>query len=165
MNFFDRLKHKVWLKIYPFFPFLHKNFYKLCAFLHGKERQRYHLGWLAEGRTLEEVKTHLNEKWNFGNNFIAWIDSGQVLSWRKLENFHKQYHLRIFEDGEIRGHYEFTPEAHPLNHFFEKEEEDRKEDFLKFLGEFVVQEKTISHLVMDPEAHNLGSQITIFHNK
>lgn len=165
MTFFDRLKHKIWLRIYPFFPFLHKNFPRLCIVFHGKKRQKYHIGWLVEGRTLEELKKHLHEKWGFGNHFVAWVDLGQVLSWRKLESFNQQYHLRVFEDGEIRGHHEYTPEAHPWDHFFEKNEEDRKSDFFKFLGDFTLEEKIISHLVMDPEAHNLESQITIDHIK
>ena len=36
-----------------------------------------------------------------------------------------------------------------------------KADFLKFLGEFCVQKKYISHLVMDPDAFNPDSEITI----
>lgn len=165
MTYSDKLKHKIWQRIYPIFPFIHKNFSKVCVSLHGKERQRYHIGWLTPDKSLEDLKKHLNEKWGFGNHFVAWVDSGQVLSWRKLENFHQQYHLRVFEDGEIRGHHEFTPEAHPWDHFFEKNEEERKIDFFKFLGSFVMEEKYISCLVMDPGAHDLESQITIDHIK
>ena len=43
----------------------------------------------------------------------------------------------------------------------EKGEVDKKEDFLKFLGDFVVKEKYISHLVMDPDAFDPKSEITI----
>ena len=128
---------------------------------HEKERQRYHIGWIVPGKTLEELKMHLHNKWGFGNHFIAWPDSGQVLSWRKLVNFREQYHIRVFEDGEIRGHFEATPEAHPIDHFDEKGEKESKEDFLKFLGEFVTQEKTNLHLVIDPDAYNPESEITI----
>ena len=126
---------------------------------HDKERQRYHLGWLARGKTLEELKKHLHDKWGFDNHFIAWSDSSQVLSWRKLLDFNHQYHLRVFADGEIRGHFEFTPEAHPIAHFDEKGEQEKKDDFLKFLGEFVTQEKYISHLKVDPNAFNPESEI------
>lgn len=54
---------------------------------HDKGRQPYHIGWLAPGRTLQELKEHLHEEWGFGNHFVAWIDEGQVLSWRKLLDF------------------------------------------------------------------------------
>ncbi|MFZ2204965.1 MAG: hypothetical protein WAV23_00020 [Minisyncoccia bacterium] len=165
MNFFDKIKHNMWQRLYGFFPFFHKNFHKFYVFFHGKERQRYHIGWLAPGKTLDELKKHLQEKWNFGNNFVAWVDLGQVLSWRKLESFHRQHHVRVFEDGEIRGHYEFTPESHPLDHFLEKGELERKDDFLKFLGSFVVEQKHVSKLVMDPGAFISDSQVTIDHIK
>jgi acyl-CoA reductase-like NAD-dependent aldehyde dehydrogenase len=39
--------------------------------------------------------------------------------------------------------------------------ESKKEEFLKFLGEFVVSEKYISHLTMDPDAFNPDSELTI----
>ena len=126
---------------------------------HKKERQRYHLGWLASGKTLEGLKKHLHEKWGFGNHFIAWNDDSQVLSWRKISDFNHQYHLRVFSDGEIRGHFEFTPEGHPLEHFEEKGEADKTTDFLKFLGEFATQKKHILHLKIDPNACDPDSEI------
>ena len=80
---------------------------------------------------------------------MAWADTGQVLSWRKLESFDYQYHLRVFKDGEIRGHYEFTPESKPVEHFVEINEQARIEEFRKFLGNYIVQRKHISHLKPD----------------
>ena len=161
MNFWDRTKQKTWRFIYKFFPTVQKHLLKWHIVWHQKERQQYHIGWLAPHKTLEELKKHLHSKWGFGNHFVAWTDSGQVLSWRKLENFKDQYHLRVFEDGEIRGHHEFTPEAHPIDHFSEKGEQSRKQDFLKFLGEFVTQKKHKMHLIMDPDAWNPNSEITV----
>lgn len=157
MNFWDRLKQKMWRVIYKFFTPVEKS----LLFLHQNKRQKYHIGWLAPGKTLDGLKKHLHQKWGFGNHFVAWTDNGQVLSWRKLVDFQDQYHLRVFEDGEITGHFEYTPEAHPIDHFIEKGEINKKEDFLKFLGEFVVQEKYISHLKMDPDAFNPDSELTI----
>ena len=132
---------------------------------HNQERQKYHIGWLSKDKTLEDLKLHLHSKWGFGNHFVAWKDQGQVLSWRKLVDFKDQYHLRVFEDGEIRGHFEFTPEGHPIDHFIERGEEPRLLEFLKFLGDFVVKEKYISHLEMDPDAFNPESEITIDNSK
>lgn len=159
MTAFDKFKYKFWRFIYRFFPTGQKFLLKCGVIHHGNFRQKYHIGWLAPHRTLEQLKTHLHEKWGFGNHFVAWTDIGQVLSWRRFKDFQYQYHLRVFEDGEIRGHIEFTPEAHPIEHMEERGEMFHKKEFLKFLGDYVVQEKHISHLVMDPNAYNPDSEI------
>jgi len=99
-------------------------------------RQEYLLGKLAAGKSLDDFLAYLAAQ-GFGNNFIAHRDEGQVLSLRRLEDFEWQYHLRIFKDGEVRGHYEYTPEAHPIKHFREIRMEARREDFLHFLGDWV----------------------------
>ncbi len=156
MNFWQRLKQHMWKELYPVFPRIEKLFLPF----HEKGRQRYSVGWLAPGRTLEELKNHLHEVWGFGNHFVAWADDDQVLSWRKLTSFSQQYHLRVYNDGEIRGHFEYTPEAHPVDHFIEKGEIDKTEDFKKFLGEFVVSEKYISHLVRDVALPDPDSELT-----
>lgn len=160
MIFSDKIKQKIWRFIYKFFPTFQQTLLKLHLIFHKKERQRFHLGWLVPGKTLEDLKLHLHSKWGFGNHFVAWTDSDQVLSWRKLINFNEQYHLRVFKDGEICGHFEVTPEAHPIDHFEEKGESEHKKEFLKFLGVFVIQEKHISHLKMDPNAFDPKSEIT-----
>ena len=159
MNSVDKFKQKVWRKIYPHFTAMQKFFLKMG--FHNKGRQKYHIGWLAPGKDLGELKRYLHEKWGFGNHFVAWTDDDQVLSWRKLADFQDQYHLRVYKDGEICGHFEYTPEAHPVEHFVEVGEVDKKEDFIKFLGEYVVEKKYISHLKMDPDAYNPDSELTI----
>lgn len=164
MNFFDKLKYKTWHFIYKFFVPAQQMLLRRGIIHHSNSRQKYHIGWLAPGKTLEGLKIHLHDKWGFGNHFVAWKDRGQVLSWRKLADFQDQYHLRVFSDGEIRGHYEFTPEAHPLEHLEEKGEKEAKEDFLKFLGNFVTEKKHHVHLKMDPDAYNPDTEI-IFDTK
>ncbi|HAS80761.1 MAG: hypothetical protein UR25_C0003G0037 [Candidatus Nomurabacteria bacterium GW2011_GWE1_32_28] len=164
MTFFDKIKQKIWDYIYSFFLPTRKFLLKTGIIWHKKGRQKYHIGWLAPGKSLEALKLHLNAKWGFGNHFIAWIDEDQVLSWRKLMDFEEQYHLRIYKDGEICGHFEFTPESHPFKHMEERGEIDKREDFLKFLGDFVVQKKYISHLKLDPDAFDPKSEITIEEN-
>ena len=157
----QKIKKTIWRQIYPIFPWVQTHFLKWHLAWHEKGRQPYHIGWLAPGKTLKDLEKHLNEKWGFGNHFVAWSDKGQVLSWRKLESFEKQYHLRVFKDGEIRGHYEDTPEDKPIEHFIEIGEESRIDDFRKFLGDYIVQRKYISHLRPDvniaPE-----SELTIY---
>ncbi|MEK9182763.1 MAG: hypothetical protein AAB809_01650 [Patescibacteria group bacterium] len=161
MTFFDKIKYRVWHFFYKFFPSAQKTLLKWGIVHHDNGRQRYHIGWLSPGKTLEELKKHLHDKWGFGNHFVAWTDKDQVLSWRKFADFEDQYHLRVFSDGEIRGHYEFTPEAHPIEHMKEKGERETKADFLKFLDDFVMQEKYISHLKIDPNAYNPDSEISV----
>ncbi len=161
MTFFDKIKQKIWDLFYGFFLPVRKDLLKAGIIWHKKGRQKYHIGWLAPHKTLEGLKKHLHSEWGFGNHFVAWIDEDQVLSWRKLTDFQDQYHLRIYKDGEICGHFEFTPEAHPIEHLEEKGEVDKKEDFLKFLGDFVTQEKFISYLEIDPNAFDPKSEITI----
>lgn len=157
MSTLDRVKQKIWHYIYKIFPSVQKYFIPF----HEKGRQRYHIGYLAPGKTLEDLKKHLHEKWGFGNHFVAWPDEGQVLSWRKINDFNHQYHLRVFEDGEIRGHFEYTPEGHPIAHFEEKDESFHRKEFLKFLGEYATEKKHPMHLTRDPEAYNPDSEISI----
>jgi hypothetical protein len=115
---------------------------------------------LAPGKTLEGLKKHLHDEWGFGNHFIAWGDEGQVLSWRKIKDFNHQYHLRVFSDGEIRGHFEYTPEGHPIAHFDERDESFHRGEFLKFLGEYVTNKQHPMHLKIDPNAYNPDSEIS-----
>lgn len=151
---FDHLKQIVWRMLYPVFPLLK---FSLSVFHAG--RQRYHLGWLAPGKSLEDLKAHL-AKQGFGNHFVAWDDSGQVLSWRKFDGFDWQYHLRVFDDGEIRGHYEKTPESAPIDHFSETGEEPRTPEFLAFFGDLITHKRHITRLKSDPTAKEVESQIT-----
>ena len=151
----DKFKQTVWKFLYPIFPHLKGS----LSYFHEAGRQRYHLGWLAPGKTLEDLKAHL-AKQGFGNHFVAWDDSGQILSWRRLDGFDWQYHFRVFDDGEVRGHYERTPEAAPIDHFAEVGEQDRSKEFFAFFGEFVTTKKHITHLKPGPTAKDVVSQIT-----
>lgn len=160
LTFWQRVKNKIWHFIYRFFPWLQTHLLKWHIIWHDKTRQKYHLGWLAPGKTLASLEKHLHEEYGFGNHFVAWSDEGQVLSWRKLVDFDHQYHLRVFCDGEIRGHYEYTPESKPIDHFTEVNEQPRLKDFHAFLGSFMVPYKHISHLV--PDVHTAPeSELTI----
>lgn len=151
----------VWRVIYAVFPQLQKILLKLHIIWHENGRQRYHIGWLRKGATLEELKKHLSEKWHFGNHFVAWKDDDQVLSWRRLENFEKQWHLRVYADGEIRGHYEDTPEASPLRHMREIDETDRTEEFRTFLGPYCVRRRSPIRLTPDRTMTDLVSEMTV----
>lgn len=159
-----RITTVAWKAVYAVFPSLQKMLLKLHVIWHENGRQRYHVGWLRAGATLEELKKHLSEKWNFGNHFVAWKDDNQVLSWRRLESFEKQWHLRVYADGEIRGHYENTPEASPLRHIREVGEINRTEEFKTFLGTYCAKRRSSMHLKPDRTMTDPVSEITVDSN-
>jgi hypothetical protein len=134
----DRAKYHLWKVIYP----AHNRTRDILLATHlirppYKGRQDYVLGFLAPGKKIEDFLQYLASQ-KFGNHFIAWDDDGQVASLRRLEDFKWQYHLRIFKDGEVRGHYELTPESHPFKHYGKKGQEPRREKFEEFLGDWVI---------------------------
>jgi hypothetical protein len=124
-----------------------------------KERESFPVGWLAEGKTLVELREYLHREWGFGGNFSTHTDSGEVLNWRKLLENGQQYHLRVYEDGEIRGHIEMSPEKNAISNFTKGGQSESREEFIKFLGDFVSKRKYISNLVPDLQAHNPDAEV------
>lgn len=150
---------KIWHELYEVFMKFQKFLLKY-GIIHYKARQEYHIGWLAPEKTLEELRLHLHTEWGFGNHFISWIDSGQVLSWRKLVDAKTQYHIRVFEDGEIRGHLEPTPESGVFARIMRRGITEAQNDFLKFLGDFIVRDEVERDLKVDPNSYSPNSEIT-----
>jgi hypothetical protein len=146
MNMLDAMKHAVWrFLIYPLFP-IFQPIVGALPFIkkYGPQkepngRQRYLLGRITPGRDVYDLIAYLATI-GFKNHFIAWQDDGQIASVRKLVGYRYQYHIRIFADGEIRGHYEFAPEVFPLTHLREIGLEARKRELLAFLGDWIVPE-------------------------
>jgi len=139
MVVFKKIKRLIWFLLTPIWPYMRDFLTATNLIWHEKGRQRYYLGWLKPGVTPGEFKMHMKTK-GFGNHFIAWIDENEEFSVRRLDGKSHQYHLRLFKDGNIRGHYEVTPEFDIYDHFWEKGMEARREEFLEFLGEWVIQE-------------------------
>ena len=124
-----------WKIIYVVWP----PFLRLIEFLKiHNARQKFLLGHLAPNLSKENLTKILLEN-DFRFDIIALIDPGQILGMRKLESPLWQYHIRLFNDGEIRGHYEYTPEAKPIKHSFETGIENRAEYFKKILGDSLVE--------------------------
>lgn len=115
--------------------FLRDTFLKLKIFNHSG-RQNYLLGKIAEGVSVKDLILHLIKN-GYGNHFIAWKDSGEIASLRRTTGRY-QHHIRIFEDGEVRGHYEYTPEHRPIAHYKEIGFEDRREEFLRILEGMII---------------------------
>lgn len=115
--------------IRPIFPFFQWLVIAL-GIIKAPPRQEFLLGELREDLSFKEVHKLLRKE-GFYTNRIAFIDPGQVLSMRRLDEEKPdwQYHIRIFEDGEVRGHYERTPEDHPFGHLNNVGFENRAEKF------------------------------------
>ncbi len=101
--------------------------------------------WLANGITAKVMKAGITHEAvvqrlldsGFGNNFVAWQDDGEIASLRMADGVTQQYHVRIFADGEVRGHHELTPESHPLKHYKEEGMEPRQEYFRSVFGDML----------------------------
>lgn len=147
MSPLDKTKSAIWKIIAPIFPHLRDFLLKVKLIRHQSGRQKYPLGWLGQGLNRRHLEGFL-AKHNFKKHAIAWVDEGEVLGLRRLETFRYQYHLRVFADGEVRGHFEVAPEYKPIHHLKEKGMEHRREVFLTFLQGLINQapaESTLSH--------------------
>jgi hypothetical protein len=136
-SFFERFKYIIWRIYGPMHPVV-RDFLVLTGIArHTVSRQDFLIGNLKEPYSFREVITSLIGQ-GYRKNRIGWKDDGEVISLRFAANFTYQYHIRIFEDGEVRGHYEYTPESHPWRHIMEIGFEDRREEFLRVLGDHIV---------------------------
>lgn len=132
----DKLKYLFWRVITPFHPYV-RDLLSYIKILRNEGRQNYLLGRLAPHQSIEDFVAFLLEK-GYGNHFIAFTDEGQAVSLRYSPNFQYQYHIRVFHDGEVRGHYEYTPEYKPIAHLREVGMEARFEEFLELLGDRII---------------------------
>jgi hypothetical protein len=133
---YNRSKYLFWKIITPFHNYWRDLLLSLSILKH-EGRQHYTLGTLAPGKNVADLLKYLEGK-GWGNHFIAWKDEDEVIGIRKLESFERQYHIRVFKNGEIRGHYEYSPECHPRWHLKEVGMEARHEEFLHELGDWIV---------------------------
>jgi hypothetical protein len=139
---YNRSKYIFWKVITPFHNFW-RDFLLSSGILKHDCRQSYLIGELAPGRNIEDFLKYL-ERHGYGNHFIAWKDTDEIVSVRRLISFEHQYHLRIFSDGEVRGHYEYTPESHPRWHMKEVGQRPYDDHFLSELGDWIVPATPVS---------------------
>ncbi len=112
------------------------------------ERHGYPVGWLGPGKTLEDLRVHLHKEWGFGKGANPKIDKGQVLHWIKPTEKGDEYHVWVYDDGEIRGCLKSTHKVL-----------EEREKFLEFLGAFAVKRKNVSNLVLDPTLYSPDGEI------
>jgi len=131
-----RIKYYLWRVYTPYHPFVRDSVTAIAP-LRNRGRQPYLLGKVASHTSIEKFVAHLIDL-GYAYHRVAWLDDGEVVSLRYVENFIFQYHVRIFEDGEVRGHYEYTPECYPFLHLLEIGHEDRREEFLEIFGDHII---------------------------
>lgn len=146
-DFINRFKYWFWTIYARFYPLIRSVMYRLgigkFIIKHVdrnagiKGRQEFLIGNLHPERTIKEFALFLVEQ-GFGNHFVAWKDAGEVVSLRRTVGFEYQYHLRIFTDGEVRCHYEYTPEYHPFLHLLRVGFEDRAAEFKEILKDWIL---------------------------
>ena len=102
-------------------------------------RGPYLLGKIDTSKyTIDEFRNHLFSL-HFEKSRLAFKEPGEVLNVRLVDGLRFQWHVRVFEDGEVRGHYELSPEAHPFKHLKEayKKEIDDKNFLLSLFGGYL----------------------------
>lgn len=137
----DYLKKIFWWLSIPFFPHI-RNLWRKFGYAPYPARQKYHFGWLDSNLKVEDFKNFLLSK-NFKKARIAWVDEDEILSLRLKKNFKYQYHLRLFKDREIRGHYELTPEYSPIGHLRDIETVSGEEYLKPLLANWLVEKKNV----------------------
>lgn len=127
--------------IKPIFPLFRDLFLKadLVEVKGHKVRQRFPIGFLHKDADPEELETYLCTQ-GFFREKMALVDPDEIFGMRKLDPEHPcfQYHIRLYADGELRGHYEKTPEDFPIDHFNEVGFEARAEEFQTLFKKFLV---------------------------
>jgi len=137
MSFFLKI---FWKVAHFFYPYIRDFLLFLRIVKHGG-RQNFHVGFLDKKLTVENFEENL-KRMGFEKDIIAWIDDGELLSMRKLKGRLWQYHLRLFKDGEIRGHEEYSPESWHWWKHFKGVDERSDEKYFKRILSGVLKEKS-----------------------
>ena len=143
----DRFKFWFWKAYSPFHPFVRDISYRIgigkflltrvVPEIQHVGRQDFLLGVLNPIYSVQEFVSFLIKQ-GFGNHFVAWKDADEIVSLRRTVEFKHQYHLRIFTDGEVRCHFEYTPEYHPFLHLVRVGFEDRTAEFKELLHGWIL---------------------------
>ena len=135
-TFLDKCKYWFWRIYTPIHPYV-RDISTFIGIVRHSGRQNFLLGTVSPAHTTREFVSFLVEQ-GFGNHFVAWKDTDELISLRRTDGFRYQYHVRIFTDGEVRCHYEYTPEYRPLRHLFQFGFEARPDEFKKIVRDWVV---------------------------
>ena len=128
------LKKKIWRINYKIYSPLRETILFLGLWKHSG-RQEFHIGYIKNNLDLKFIINFLKNK-GFEPSICSWKDDGEVLSLRKCKDKY-QYHLRLFSNGEIRGHYEYSPEGNPMGHLLGRCFEPWEKYFREILQEIL----------------------------
>lgn len=126
---------KIWKIVYTIYPPLLRILERLGF---HKGRQKYSVGFLDKSKHNLDVFRQYLVGLGFEHAILAWQDSDEVLSMRKVDNHKFQYHIRLYSDGEIRGHYEYSSEGNPLGHVLEQIFRDEQEFFSNLCKDYLL---------------------------
>ncbi len=149
----ENLKRFFWKLIEPFFPTI-RDIWVGLGFMRHNIRQPYHYGFLCPDLNELNFREFL-EKHGFEHDYIAWIDPDEVVNMRKIINTIYQYHVRLFKDGELRGHLEYTGESHPFKHLFDIGLSDGA-DYLKTLLQPIITPTPAKLNPTPPRPHSVA---------
>ena len=144
-----RIKYYLWRLYSPYHQTVRDSAIAL-SLIKNRGRQPFLLGTIVPSLSIEEFVSFLVES-GYAYHRLAWEDDGEVVSLRHVESFVYQYHIRIFEDREVRGHYEYTPECYPILHLWDIGRVDRREEFLALVGD-----RLIAHTSADQSDYQWG---------
>ncbi|HQT83187.1 MAG: hypothetical protein B7W98_02205 [Parcubacteria group bacterium 20-58-5] len=143
----DQLKYWFWRLYTPLHPLVrdvssHFGIGRVLmwyAVPEGKQtgRQDYLLGTLHPAHSMRDFISFLVGQ-GFANHFVAWKDTDELVSLRRVVDFRHQYHIRVFRDGEVRCHFEYTPEYRPVRHLVRVGFEARAPEFRTLMRDWVV---------------------------
>jgi hypothetical protein len=141
----NKAKYVFWRAYTPCHPLVRGAAHKLgldkrMGVVKHEGRQRYLLGYIAPHVSMQEFVEHIVAQ-GFAKLSVAWKDEGELLSLRRVDNFTHQYHIRIFNDGEVRGHYEYTPECYPYAHLKAVGQYHHAKEFAALFGDFITNER------------------------
>jgi hypothetical protein len=124
-----------WKVVYATYPPLLRILERLRV---HSGRQPYFLGNLNPKYRFDELRAYLLSK-GFEPAILAWKDTDEILSLRKVDKRIYQWHLRLYSDGEIRGHYEYSSEGNPIGHVLNAAFRRDDESLISILGEYLVR--------------------------
>ncbi len=124
----------VWKIIYVVYP----PILRILEALHFHHvRQDFLLGTLNPKYEDIDLENLLLDK-GFSPAVLAWKDPGEIFSLRLIDKKIFQYHIRLFNDREIREHYEYSSEGNPFNHVFSVGVRDDRHFFISLLGDYLI---------------------------
>jgi hypothetical protein len=127
--------NKWWKIIYFIYPPILRILEKLGF---HKGRQLYLIGILDKNKISPKNFEEYLKDLGYEKAILAWKDDGEIFSLRKINNYNFQYHIRLFDNDEIRCHYEYSSEANPIKHVMETIFNPETEYFESILKQFLI---------------------------